>query len=45
MDKVMKRLGIELIPDNQDSICIVHCNAQRKPYGGGRVHWRLESMQ
>ncbi len=41
----MKRLGIELTLDNQDSICIVQCNAQGKPCGGGKVHWQFESMQ
>lgn len=45
MDKVMKRLSIELTHDSQDSICIVHCNPQGKPCGGGRVHWQLEGMQ
>ncbi len=35
----MERLGIELVLKGQDSICIMHCNAQSKPCGDGKVHW------
>ncbi len=31
MDKIMKRLGIELASDGQDAIPMVHCNVDVKP--------------
>ncbi len=39
MDKVMKRLGIELAPESQDVILVVHCNSMGSPCGGGRANW------
>jgi len=39
MDKVMKRLGIELALESQDVIIVVHCNSMGSPCGGGCANW------
>lgn len=39
MDKVMKRLGIELASDGQDAIPMVHCNVDGRQCAGGRTTW------
>lgn len=39
MDKVMKRLGIELASDGQDAIPMVHCNVDGRQCVGGRTTW------
>jgi hypothetical protein len=41
LDKVTKRLGIELALDGKNPTPIVHCDASRRPYSGGRVVWIL----
>lgn len=33
----MKRLGIKLAHDGQNPTLIVHCDASRRPCGGGRI--------
>jgi hypothetical protein len=37
MDKVMKRLGIELVTLGSKVVPIMHCNADGRPVGGGRT--------
>ncbi len=44
MDKVMKRLGIELAPKGGNAMEVVHCNAYGKLMGGGRTTW-LSALQ
>jgi hypothetical protein len=41
MDKVMKRLSIELAPKIQDAILVVHYNAMGSPCGGGHANWLI----
>jgi hypothetical protein len=37
MDKIMKRLGIELASDGQDAIPMVHCNVDGRQFAGGKT--------
>jgi hypothetical protein len=39
MDKVIKRLGIELASDGQDAIPMVHCNVDHRQCASGRTTW------
>jgi hypothetical protein len=39
MDKVMKRLGIELVTLGSKVVPTMHCNADGRPVGGGRTSW------
>ncbi len=35
----MKRLGIELVLESEDSMLIVHYNAHGRPIDDGRISW------